>query len=56
MPLPEGFYLAIIMDRYEGPQTPLIIALHGGLYIAIIMDRHEGTKLHLLQPCIDDTI
>jgi hypothetical protein len=51
-----GLYLAIIMDHHEGPQTPLNIALHGGLSLAIIMNRHEETKLHLLQPCIDDTI
>jgi hypothetical protein len=29
------------MDRHEGPQTALTIALHGGLYLAILMDRHE---------------
>jgi hypothetical protein len=26
-----GLYLAIIMDRYEGPQITLTIALHGEL-------------------------
>jgi hypothetical protein len=30
------------MDRHEGPQTALTIALHGGLYLAIIMDSYEG--------------
>jgi hypothetical protein len=34
--------MAIILDRYRGPQTSLTIALLGGLYLAIIMDRHEG--------------
>jgi hypothetical protein len=29
------------MDRYEGPQTLLTIALHGSLYLAIIMDQYE---------------
>jgi hypothetical protein len=29
--LHEGIYLAIIMDRYGGPNTILTIALHGGL-------------------------
>jgi hypothetical protein len=38
-----GLFLAIIMVRYEEPQTSLIIALHGGLYLAIIMDICDGT-------------
>jgi hypothetical protein len=38
-------YLAIIMDRYEGPQTALTIVLHGDLYLAITMDRYEGPTL-----------
>jgi hypothetical protein len=38
--LPGGLYLAIITDRYRGPQTALTIALPGSLYIAIIMDRY----------------
>jgi hypothetical protein len=37
----RGLYLAIIMDRYEGPQSALTIALLRGLYLAIIMDRLE---------------
>jgi hypothetical protein len=39
--LHRGIYLAIIMNRYEGPQPALTIALHGGLYLATIMDHHE---------------
>jgi hypothetical protein len=39
--LHRGLYLAIIMDRYEGPNTTLSIALHGGLYLSVIMDRYE---------------
>jgi hypothetical protein len=31
------------MDRYEGPLTDLIIALHRGLSLDIITDRYEGT-------------
>jgi hypothetical protein len=27
----RGLYLAIIMDRYEGPRNALTIALHRGL-------------------------
>jgi hypothetical protein len=27
----KGLYLAIIMDRYEGPNIALTIALHRGL-------------------------
>jgi hypothetical protein len=38
----RGLYLAIIMDRYDGPQSALTIALLRGLYLAIIMDRYEG--------------
>jgi hypothetical protein len=30
------------MDRFEGPQTALIIALHRGLYLAITMVRYGG--------------
>jgi hypothetical protein len=37
-----GLYLAIVMDRYEGPHTAHTIDLHAGLYLAIIMDRSEG--------------
>jgi hypothetical protein len=36
--LHRGLYLAIIMDRYGGPQSTLTIALHRGLYLCIIMD------------------
>jgi hypothetical protein len=35
------------MDRYEGSQTALTIALHGGLNLAIIMDRYEGPQTAL---------
>jgi hypothetical protein len=42
--MPVGLYLAIIMDRYTGLQTPLNIALPVGLYIAIIMERYGGPK------------
>jgi hypothetical protein len=41
--LHRDLYVAIIMDRYEGPLTSLTIALHRGLYLAIIMDRYDGT-------------
>jgi hypothetical protein len=37
-----SLYLAIIMERYEGPQIALTMALHGMPYLAIIMDRLEG--------------
>jgi hypothetical protein len=36
--------MAIIMDRYGGPQIYITTALHGGLYLAIIMDRYGGPK------------
>jgi hypothetical protein len=39
------------MDRYEGPQTTLSIALFGGFYIALIMD-HYTLTIHLLQVSI----
>jgi hypothetical protein len=32
------------MDRYEGPQSALIITLYRGPYLAIIMDRYEGPQ------------
>jgi hypothetical protein len=35
------------MDRYEGPQSAVTIALHSGLYIAIIMNRYEGPQIAL---------
>jgi hypothetical protein len=35
------------MDGYEGPQTPLTIALQGGLYTVIILDRYEGPQTTL---------
>jgi hypothetical protein len=35
------------MDRYEGPQTALTIALRGGLYLDIIMDGYVGTQTAL---------
>jgi hypothetical protein len=38
--LHEFFYLAVILDRYEGPQTVLTIALHGAIYLANIIDRY----------------
>jgi hypothetical protein len=43
-----GLYLAIIMDRYEGPQNSLNIAFHGGVYLAIKMDCNEGPVTDLL--------
>jgi hypothetical protein len=48
----RGIYLAIILDRYEGPQTPLNIALLRGLYLAIILDRYGGHQTALLQNCL----
>jgi hypothetical protein len=30
------------MDGYEGPHTPITIALLTGLYIPLTMDRYEG--------------
>jgi hypothetical protein len=42
--MPRGFYIANIMDRKEGPQTPRTIALPRGLYIANIIDRKEGPQ------------
>jgi hypothetical protein len=35
-----GLYLAIIMDRNQGPHTDLTIALNAGVYLDIIMDLH----------------
>jgi hypothetical protein len=35
------------MDRYEGPYTALIIALHIVLYLAIIIYRHDGPHTDL---------
>jgi hypothetical protein len=35
------------MDRYEGPQSALTIALHGGHLLAIIMDRYGGPQTSL---------
>jgi hypothetical protein len=40
--LHRGLYLAIIMDRYDGPKIALTIALYRGLYIANTMVRFEG--------------
>jgi hypothetical protein len=36
------------MDRYEGPNSALTIALHEGLYLAILVDRYKGPILSLL--------
>jgi hypothetical protein len=36
--LHRGFYLAIIIDRHEGTQTPLNMALLISLYLAIKID------------------
>jgi hypothetical protein len=44
----DGFYLAIIMDRYGGPQNGLTIALHGGPYLAIIMELYRGLQTALI--------
>jgi hypothetical protein len=44
----KGLYLAIILIRYERPQTPLTIDLFRGLYSSIILDRYVGPKLPLL--------
>jgi hypothetical protein len=41
-PFLRGLYLAIIMDRFLGTQTPLTIALLTGQYLAIILDRYYG--------------
>jgi hypothetical protein len=38
--LPGGLYLAIIVDRFRGPQTTLTIALPGVLYLVIIVNRY----------------
>jgi hypothetical protein len=38
----RGLYLAIIVNRHEGPHSALTIALLRGLQVAIIMDRYEG--------------
>jgi hypothetical protein len=35
------------MDRYEGSETALTIALHRSLHLAIIMDRFEGPQTAL---------
>jgi hypothetical protein len=35
------------MDRHEGPQTALTIALFVGLYLAIKMDWHEAPQTTL---------
>jgi hypothetical protein len=48
MALHGGLYLAIIMDRHEGIQTPLTIALQRGFYLAIIMERYEGDQTPLI--------
>jgi hypothetical protein len=40
----RGLYLAILIDRYEGPYGSLTIALHRCLYLAITMDRYEGPQ------------
>jgi hypothetical protein len=46
--LHRGFYLAIIMERYEGPHTALTVVLHRGLYFEFILDHYEGPILPLL--------
>jgi hypothetical protein len=33
-------YFSIIMDRYYGPNTALVITLHRGHYLGIIMNRY----------------
>jgi hypothetical protein len=45
--LHRGFYIAIIMEHYEGHQTAHTIALHGGLYLAIMMEPYEWTQISL---------
>jgi hypothetical protein len=52
MDLLVGLYLAILMERYGGPQTALIIALLGGLYIDIIMNRYGGPHIALTIACL----
>jgi hypothetical protein len=47
MALHRGLYIAIIIDRYEGPQTPLTIALLGRLSLANIMDLYEESQTAL---------
>jgi hypothetical protein len=44
----RGLYLAIKIDRHEGPQTPLTIALHRDFYLAIKIDGHEGPQTPLI--------
>jgi hypothetical protein len=47
------------MDRHEGIQTTLTIALHGGLYLVIIMDRYGVNRTPLkiaLNGCLYLTI
>jgi hypothetical protein len=34
----RGLYLAILLFRYEWPQSPLTITLIRGLYLAILLD------------------
>jgi hypothetical protein len=45
--LHRGLYLAIITDRFRGPQTALSIALPGGLCSAFIIDRYGGPQTAL---------
>jgi hypothetical protein len=40
-------YLAIIMERHEGPHIALSRAVLGGLYFSIIIYRHEGPHSYL---------
>jgi hypothetical protein len=40
--LHRGVHLAIIIDRYGGPQSVLTITFHRDLYFTVIMDRYEG--------------
>jgi hypothetical protein len=36
------------MDRHEGPQTALTIALYRVLYLTIIMERYQGPQTSLI--------
>jgi hypothetical protein len=41
------------MDRYEGPQSALTIALLRGPYLAIIMDLYEGHQCTHTMECFE---
>jgi hypothetical protein len=41
------------MDRYEGPQSALTIALLRGLYLAIILELYEGPQSTHTMECFE---